>query len=121
MCDFSKYLEGKRALSRNQIYEIGFNYEEYENDVSEGIYKGILVMKEWGKKPCLHCYFHLDNGEKIVLTSYFKNSAYRPCKASIDFSDINIKAGTSFILKVGLSKNNKTVWNDAEILNDRRE
>lgn len=116
MENYFSCLDGKRALSRSQIFEIGFPYADFNNNVDEGAYTGILVMKEWGKKPCLHCYFILEDGQKIVLTAYFKDSLYKPGISDIDFSDIDVKSGSKFLLCVVTNSKGKTSWHDAKLL-----
>lgn len=116
MESYFSFLDGKRALSRSQIFETGFPYADFNNKVDEGTYTGILVMKEWGKKPCLHCYFILEDGQKIVLTAYFKDSLYKPGISKIDFSDLNIKAGSKFLISTEINSKGKTSWHNAELL-----
>lgn len=118
MTEFSEYLAGKRALSKKQIFDIGFPYYEYENQFEEGEYIGILDMKEWGKTPIIHCFFTTEEGKKISLIAPMKGEKYIPGTSNIDFSNSNIICGLKFKLIVGKNSKGNTKWLNAESIKE---
>ncbi|MBU3173261.1 hypothetical protein [Clostridium estertheticum] len=114
MENYGDLLNAKRALSRKQLIDSEFPYNEYEKEILEGEYLARLDMKEWGKIPCIHCFFTTDENEKMLLIAYGKNNQYRVNNYGIDFSDMDIKIGTKYKIIIGKSKNNRTKWLDAE-------
>lgn len=102
-----------RALSRKAMRETGFDYQRYSFPDDEGQFAATLDMKEWGKTPCIHCYFTTADGRKIYLMAYF-DKAYHPIKSDIDFSSEEVKIGDRFLITVRKSQSGKLRWEDAK-------
>lgn len=116
----NKIMEIGRALSRNAMYEIGFDYKSYSVPSDEGTFIGTLDMKEWGKTPCLHCYFSTNDGRKMNLVAFFEKE-YHPNKSDIDFSSETVKIGDKFLIAIKKSKNGKLRWENAEYISNAIE
>lgn len=115
---YAKFLKGKRALSKDQLYEVDFPYREYTREIKSGIYTGTLDMKEWGKKACLHCYFTLGDGKKIALTVYHSNQ-YSPKKSKCDLSDERISVNSIFEVGIGNSITGKNTFESIKYFKKR--
>lgn len=68
-------MKEKRALSKNQFLQSGFDSSQYKLMDTEGTFSGILDMKRWGKS-FLTSYFTLDNGRKMHAATFLSNQYY---------------------------------------------
>ena len=106
------------GYSKRQIEEMHFPKSDYFFPTEENTVTAKLVMKEWGQKANLICYFDVKDGSKIKLCVWFNsddNKTYRPKKASINFKEV--KLNTDWIVSFTLSKQGLTNWINAIPLN----
>jgi hypothetical protein len=87
----------RKAFSRQQFLNFGFDGSEYSFPDFEGTYGAVLVCKCWGKNKNLLAYLDLDNGKKII-TSAWQNTNYMGLE--------NIPLGSHIIVTFQLSKGN---------------
>lgn len=64
----------KRALSRHQFAESGFDTSGYAFNEEQGLHIGTIDCKRWGKHE-LVTYFTFDDGRKVVAPTW-PNSNY---------------------------------------------
>lgn len=108
-----------RAYSFRAAINDGLEPRDYKyDDIPTGEYCGILDFKIWAKKgPGLHCYFTLDNGNKIKVTA-FKNrgsdsNAYTARDGFFDLSQKGLE-GTRFTLNIGVNSKGRTAFLSAQ-------
>lgn len=63
----------KRALSKLQFIESGFETADYEFVDEPGIYTAAIDCKRWGKNKLI-TYFTFDDGRKVVAATWFGNN-----------------------------------------------
>jgi len=71
----------------------GFPGEEYSYPTESGAFAGELVMKRWGAKGSLVCYFDTDDGNKFTLCvwkGYDDSLSYRPENSDLDISELDL-------------------------------
>lgn len=111
-------MELKRACTKNDIYCINFDYKSYNFPLQANEVDAILVMKQWGRKMNLICYFQTTENNKIKLCAYVQrdlNGRYSPRESDIDMSQISL--GTKMRIKYSIGKTGVSIWNNAQILN----
>ena len=111
-------MELKRACTKNDIYCINFDYKSYNFPLQANEVDAILVMKQWGRKMNLICYFQTTENNKIKLCAYVQrdlNGRYSPRESDIDMSQISL--GTKRRIKYSIGKTGVSIWNNAQILN----
>lgn len=91
----------KKAFSKQQAIDLGFDYTAYEFNNDIGEFEGELVFKKWGKKANILAYVNLDDGRQILCTA-FQNSDY------LGLDDIEI--GTRIKLVYDKRKKNDNVY-----------
>ena len=64
----------KRALSRHQFVESGFDASGYAFNETPGLHTAVIDCKRWGKHK-LVTYFTFDDGRKVVAPTW-PNSNY---------------------------------------------
>ena len=64
-------MKEKRALSKNQFKESGFDTSDYVLHNEEGTVTGILDCKKWGNNKNLLSYITLDTGKKIYVSTWW--------------------------------------------------
>lgn len=65
----------KRALSRQEFLNSGFDGKDYKFPDFEGTFEATIACKRWNKHRNLLIYLDFDNGRKI-LTSAWNESNY---------------------------------------------
>ena len=111
-------MEFKRAYTKNEIYCNNFDYKNYSFPVKANEVEAILVMKQWGRKMNLICYFQTTENKKIKLCAYVQrglNGRYSPRESDIDMSQVLL--GTRWKIKYSIGKTGTTIWNSAQIIN----
>ena len=107
----------KRAYTRKQLFEMNFPVSDYDFPHGNGTFDGVLVMKKWGDRNVLICYFDTDQGEKLKLCAWFKRDSkkdYRPKHSDLDMSKVEI--GTDLRVNYSTRNSGKTLWESAEII-----
>lgn len=106
-------LHQKRALTRAQVEEAGFQRGEYSDDLPEGTWRGRLDFKKWGRR-CLLCYFtELTTGRQYRIAAFREDDKrYTPRDGSVDFSYTD--PGAIFELTTGKNTKGRSAWLGAE-------
>ena len=103
----------KKALSRRQFTESGFDTTGYAFNEEPGIHTAVIDCKRWGKSK-LVTYFTFDDGRKVVAPTW-PNSNYFGLaelsvgtKVELDFEytrtgQLNLKGVTSVGVQVDMS------------------
>ena len=91
----------KKAFSKQQAIDLGFDYTAYEFNNEIGEFEGELVFKKWGKKANILAYVNLNDGRQIICTA-FQNNDY------LGLDDIEI--GTKIKLVYDKRKKNDNVY-----------
>lgn len=68
-------MEEKRAFSKQQFIESGFDSSEYHYAETEGFFTGTLLCKRWGKTRNVLAFINLNNGDKIICSAW-QNTGY---------------------------------------------
>ena len=105
-----------KGYSKKQVEELGFPRNEYQFPEYTGTFKGLLVMKEWGKRNLI-CYFDTENHERYKLCVWFDyndSKSYKPRKSDIDFTTAELN--TVWMVAFAISKSGTTAWMTAEPL-----
>ena len=105
----------KRGYVSNDIEEMGFNVNEYPFPATSGEANATLVMKKWGKKMNLICYFDSDDGQKLKLIAYRndkKGSKYTTRENDICMSRQSL--GSRWKIKYTITPKGNTSWLSAE-------
>ncbi len=68
-------MEEKRAFSKRQFAESGFDSSEYYHTKQEGVFTGTLLCKRWGKSRNILAFISLDNCDKIIYNAW-RNTEY---------------------------------------------
>ena len=107
----------RRGYSKGQVRDMGFPMSDYDFPHGEGSFTGTLVMKRWNKQNGLICYYDTNDGYKYKLCVWFSHDekrAYRPAKSEVDISYVEI--GSVVKATYGLTRNGKSKWLEAEVL-----
>ena len=60
----------KRGYIPSDLEEMGFDVNQYPLPSEAGEATATLVMRKWGKRLNLICYFDTDDGRKLKLLAY---------------------------------------------------
>lgn len=106
----------RRGYSRRQVEEMGFPIQKYKFPRGKGAFVGELVMKKWGKRNSLICYFDARDGNSYKLCVWFNckdERSYRPLRSKLDISMVQI--GTVLRVEYDEAASGKTKWLTAEV------
>lgn len=92
-----------RAYSKRQFAMSDFDRTEYSFNETEGVFTGTLVCKNWGKKCNIVAYVDLDDGRKIICTTFQKPDKY----LGLDTYEIGQRLKLTY--KINPKGNNKLV------------
>ena len=110
-------MSGERAFTNNQIKEMGFPDREYAYPEAPGKAMAKLVMKRWGRRNALICYFDADDGRKLCLCVWFSDKptrCYRPKDGKIDMSYVEI--GSRMYIEYDLNPAGHARFQKAELI-----
>ncbi len=116
--------EVKRAFSRDQLLETGFDFSAYIfKPLPEGQWLATLDAKCWGNSVIL-CYFTAENGNKYRLGAFRTHKGpgadkwYTPQDPTLDLSSSEIQAGQKFILSTTaiLTRKGNPIWRSAALI-----
>ena len=86
----------RRGYSKNQVREMKFPVKDYQFPEGVGSFTGALVMKKWGKRGALICYFDTEDEKRYKICAWFNHKdvrSYRPLHSDVDVSLIEIGSG----------------------------
>lgn len=110
----------RRGYSKNQVREMEFPVKDYQFPEGAGSFTGELVMKKWGKRGALICYFDTEDEKRYKICAWFSHKderSYRPLHSDVDVSLIEI--GAVLQVEYDETASGKTRWVDVEVLEGR--
>lgn len=112
----------RRGYSKNQVMDMEFPMRDYDFPQGTGEFTGTLVMKKWGDRNSLICYFDTDDDEQFKLCVWYKYDAaraYRPKNSEMDITRVEI--GARMKVSYEPTKSGKTAWLDATLMQSGEE
>ena len=110
----------RRGYSKNQVREMKFPVKDYQFPEGVGSFTGALVMKKWGKRGALICYFDTEDEKRYKICAWFNHKdvrSYRPLHSDVDVSLIEI--GSVLKVEYDETASGNTRWVNVEILEGR--
>ena len=105
----------KRGYAPSDLEEMGFDVNQYPFPSEAGETTATLVMRKWGKRCNLICYFDTDDGQKLKLIAYRddrKGGKYTTRENDICMSRQPL--GSRWKIKYTITARGNTSWLSAE-------